>query len=495
MADETYDNVVIGSGEAGKFLAWALARQGQRTAVVEWHRNVGGACPNVACLPTKNLIHSAKVADLARRAGEFGVRPSGSPASSGTPGTPGTFSSPISSGVAVDIAGVIGRKRAMVDGLQAVHLNNFRDSGAEVVVGRGWFDGPRVVRVALRDADGRTTGEERVLRGERVFLNVGTRADVPGIPGLADARPMRHVEALEIDHLPAHLVVLGGGHVAMEFAQAFRRLGSRVTVVHRGGRLLGREDADVSEAVAGLMADEGVEVRLGTAVRRVSGTSGDRVRLELDAGSGSAESLDATDLLVATGRVPNTDTFDAVRGGVELDARGYVRVDEQLRTTAPGIWAMGECAGSPGFTHASFDDFRVVRDNLGGKPRSTAGRLVPYCLFTDPELAHVGLSETEAAARGVPYRLAKIPAAAVLRTWTLSAKRGFLKALVGPAGDDRILGFTAFAAEASELLAAVQTAMMGNLPYTALRDGIYAHPTMAEGLTVLFAKDPQPRPA
>ncbi|WP_165224774.1 dihydrolipoyl dehydrogenase family protein [Aquisphaera insulae] len=454
MVEEHYENAVIGSGEAGKFLAWTLATKGQRTAVVErW--KVGGACPNVACLPTKNVIHGAKVAAFVREAGSYGIRVG-----------PAT----------VDMAAVTARKRAMVQGLQALHAEKFAASGAEIIMGEGSFVGPRTIRVAL------SGGGERVLKADRVFLDVGSRASLPDVPGLAEARPLTHVEALELESLPDHLVVLGGGYVGLEFAQAIRRFGSRVTILQRS-RLLDREDPDVSEALTQLMTDEGIAVGTGAAVASVSGTSGEGVAITLRGGG----VIEASHLLVAAGRVPNTDSLDAAAGGVELVEHGYVRVNERLETTAEAVWAMGDCAGSPKFTHASFDDFRVVLANLEGGSRTTAGRLIPYCLFTDPELAHVGLSEAEAKARDIPYRLAKLPMAAILRTRTISAPRGFLKAVVAAAPDDRILGFTAFGAEASELLTAVQTAMLGGLPCTVFRDAIIAHPTMSEGLHSLFS--------
>jgi pyruvate/2-oxoglutarate dehydrogenase complex dihydrolipoamide dehydrogenase (E3) component len=283
-------------------------------------------------------------------------------------------------------------------------------------------------------------------------------------------------------------VILGGGYVGLEFAQAMRRFGSRVTIIERGPRLLVREDPDVSEALLDLFHDEGIEVLLQASVLRVTGRSGSGVSLQLRVGN-EERTLEASDILVAAGRTPNTDRLDVAKAGVELDDRGYVRVNEKLQTTAADVWATGECAGSPQFTHVGEDDFRVVLDNLSGGSRTTRGRVIPYCLFTDPELAHVGLSETEARAGNVPFRIARAPMATVLRTHTLSETRGFMKALIGP--DDRILGFTAFGAEASELMAVVQTAMIGRLPYTALRDAIFTHPTAAEGLIGLFSAPPK----
>ncbi len=455
MTTENYPNLVIGGGEAGKYLAWTLARLGQRTVVIE-RALIGGSCPNIACLPSKNVIFSAKAVELAGRAAEFGIR---------------------TGPVTVDMAGVFARKRRMVDDLIQMNAGRYQATGAELVMGEARFIKPNTVQVALN------AGGTRVIRGDRVFLNVGTHATIPDVPGLADARPMTHVEALNLQRLPEHLVILGGGYVGLEFAQAMRRFGSRVTVIQRGGQLLGREDPDVAEALLQLMTDEGVEVTLKTDVLKVSGTSGASVQLQLRSGT-ETKTLEATDILAATGRTPNTSRLGLDLAGVELDARGYIRVNDKLQTTAPDVWAMGECAGSPQFTHVSFDDFRVVRDNVLGGARTTAGRLIPFCLFTDPELARVGMNESEARAKKVPYRLAKMPTANVLRTSTLSAPRGFMKALI--ADNDLILGFTAFGVEASELMAAVQTAMLGAMPYTVLRDAIFTHPTMAEGLGALF---------
>jgi pyruvate/2-oxoglutarate dehydrogenase complex dihydrolipoamide dehydrogenase (E3) component len=465
MSIEHFQNLVIGSGVAGKILSWTLATRGQKTVVVE-RAMVGGSCPNVACLPSKNVIYSAKAVSLVDPTGGLGV-------------TTGS--------VHVDMAGVARRKRDMVNGLVELHLGRFKASGAELVMGEARFTEPKTVLVTLN------AGGTRSLRGERVFINVGTRASVPDVPGLAAAGPMTHVEALNLERLPDHLVILGGGYVGLEFAQALRRFGSHVTIVQHGPRLLEREDPDVTDALLELMRDEGVEVLLGAQVLSVTGRSGAGVTLQVRSGT-TERRLEASDILVATGRTPNTDRLDVARAGVQLDSRGYIRVNDRLQTSAPDVWATGECAGSPQFTHVGEDDCRVVLDNLAGGSRTTRGRLIPYCLFTDPELAHVGMSESEARAKGVPYRIARMPMALVLRTRTLSQTRGFMKALIGT--DDRILGFTTFGAEASEPMAIVQTAMLGGMPYTALRDAIFIHPTMAEGLVGLFASPPSvPAPA
>jgi pyruvate/2-oxoglutarate dehydrogenase complex dihydrolipoamide dehydrogenase (E3) component len=379
------------------------------------------------------------------------------------------------------MAGVARRKWRMVNELVEVHLGKFKASGAELVMGEARFTEPKTVEVTLN------AGGTRLLRGERVFINVGTRATIPDVPGLAAAAPMTHVEALNLERLPAHLIIVGGGYVGLEFAQALRRFGSRVTIIQHGPRLLEREDPDVADALLELMTDEGVQVFLQAEALNVTGRSGSGVALRVRSG-GAERTLEASDILVATGRTPNTDRLDVAKAGVELDARGYIRVNDKLQTSAPDVWATGECAGSPQFTHVGEDDCRVVLDNLAGGSRTTRDRLIPYCLFTDPELAHVGMTESEARAKGVPYRIARMPMSMVLRTHTLSEARGFMKALIG--ADDRIMGFTAFGAEASEPMAVVQTAMLGGVPYTALRDTIWTHPTMAEGLIGLFANPP-----
>ncbi len=372
------------------------------------------------------------------------------------------------------MAGVRKRKRDMVDDLVAMHRGKYKASGAELIMGTGRFVAPRTIHVDLAN------GGTRTLRGKRVIVSTGSRATIDRVPGLKEAQPLTHVEALELDQVPEHLIVLGGGYVGLEFAQAFRRFGSRVTVVERNSRLAHREDPDVSDALHQLFLDEGLEVRTSAKVERVTGKSGDSVRLHAD------NIIEGTHLLAATGRTPNTRNIGLELAGIETTAAGHIKVNEKLETTADNVWAVGDCAGSPHFTHIAFDDFRVVRDNLAGGNRVTTGRLVPFCLFTDPELARVGIDETEAKAKGIAYRLAKIPISMVLRTQTLSEKRGFMKALVD-ASSDRILGFTAFGPEAGETMAVVQVAISAKLPYTALRDAVFTHPTMAEGLIALFS--------
>lgn len=457
---ERIETLVLGSGNGGMFLARHMARSGRQTAVVE-RRLIGGSCPNVACLPSKNEIWSAKVADLVHHASQFGTK---------------------TDSIAIDMAKVRQRKRDMVEDMVSGTLEEYEASGTELIMGVGNFVAPKTLEVRLND------GGTRVLVGDQVFINTGTHATIPNIPGLEAAGPLTNIEALELDYLPQHLIVLGGGYVGLELAQAYRRFGSRVTIIEYGPRLAGREDPDVAEEIERILADEGIDILVGTEARRVEGRSGREVDLLVRTPSGE-RTIEGSDILVAVGRTPNTAGIGLEIAGVELGNHGYIKVNERLETSAPDVWAIGECAGSPQFTHVSYDDFRIIRDNLAGGNRTTRDRLIPYCMFTDPPLARVGLSEGEAQRQGIEARVAKAPTSNVLRTHTIDETRGFLKALVD-ARDDHILGFVMIGAEAGEVMAVVQTAMLGGLPYTVLRDAILAHPTMAEGLGGLFAKVP-----
>jgi pyruvate/2-oxoglutarate dehydrogenase complex dihydrolipoamide dehydrogenase (E3) component len=457
---EEYDLVILGGGTGSTIAAWTFAKQGQRVATIE-RKYVGGSCPNIACLPSKNVIHSAKVASYFRRSEEFGI-----PRRDFT----------------VDMAAVRDRKRRMVSGWNKVYLENYKSNGAEFILGSGRFVGPKTLEATLHD------GTTRHLRGARVIINTGTRAVLEPVPGLADAQPLTHIEALELDEVPEHLFVIGGGYIGLELSQAMRRFGSKVTVIDRNDRLMHREDDDVTEALQDIFEDEGIDIVLNAKVKRISGKSGQSVSVVIEQ-RGAEKTLEGSHLLVAAGRSPNTEGIGLELAGVELTDRGYIKVNEHLQTTAPGVWAIGEVAGSPQFTHVSVDDFRVVYDSTTGGKRVTTGRLVPFCLFTDPEFAHVGLSEKEAKAKGIAYRLFKIPMEAVMRATTLAETRGFLKVLV-ETGGDRILGFTGLGVGAGEILSSVQIAMLAGLPYTTLRDAMLAHPTLVEGLIPLFSSAP-----
>jgi pyruvate/2-oxoglutarate dehydrogenase complex dihydrolipoamide dehydrogenase (E3) component len=460
MQPEEFDLVILGGGTGSTVAAWTFAGEGKRVVVVD-RKYIGGACPNIACLPSKNIIHSAKVASYFRRSKEFGIA---------------------QAGFTIDMTGVRERKRKMVTGLNQTYLENYRNTGAGFILGAGRFIAPKTVEVTLAN------GNRRQLRGTNVIVSTGTRATLEAIPGLVDAEPLTHVEALELDRVPEHLVVIGGGYVGIELSQAMRRFGSKVTVIDRNQRLMSKEDDDVCEALRSLLQDEGIEIYLATRVKQLSGKSGDAVSIVVDQ-NGIEKIVNGSHVLVAAGRTPNTQGLGLELAGVELTDRGYIKVNERLQTTAPDVWAIGEVAGSPQFTHISVDDFRVVHANLTGGHRVTTGRQVPYCLFTDPELARIGLNETEARARKIAYRLFKVPMEANLRARTLSETRGFLKALVEVDGD-RILGFTTFGVGAGEIMSAVQMAMIAGLPYTALRDAVLTHPTLVEGLISLFSSRP-----
>jgi pyruvate/2-oxoglutarate dehydrogenase complex dihydrolipoamide dehydrogenase (E3) component len=454
---EQLEVLVLGSGTGGKLIAWHMAQSGRRTAVVE-RRWVGGSCPNIACMPSKNEISSARVAHLARHGRHFG-----------------TMTGPVT----VDMTTVRRRKREMVERQIAKHMQIYRASGAELIMGSGRFLAPKTLEVKLND------GGTRVLAADKVFLNVGTHAAIPDVPGLGEVQPLTHVEALELDHLPQHLIVVGGGYSGLELAQAYRRFGSEVTIIETGPQLLAREDIDVSREMRRILSEEGIQVLVEAELLQVRGRSGDKVTLTVRTPSGE-QHIDGSDILVAVGRIPNTAGVGLEEAGVELDGRGYIRVNDRLETSAPDTWAVGECAGSPQFTHISEDDFRIIRDNLAGGNRSTRDRLVPYSMFTDPPLARVGLSEGEAERQGVIVRVAKLPMDSVLGAQATDQRQGFMKALVGDS-HDRILGFTMIGAAAGEVMAAVQTAQMAGLSYSVLADADFAHPTMAEGLSSLFS--------
>jgi pyruvate/2-oxoglutarate dehydrogenase complex dihydrolipoamide dehydrogenase (E3) component len=459
---EAFDVLILGSGQGGKQLAWHLGRSGKKVAVVE-RQWVGGSCPAVACLPSKNEIWGARVAHLVRNAPRFGT---------------------IVEGVTTDMAEVRRRKQNMVEREIELHLNMYKQTGAHLIMGSGRFIGPRMIEVAL-NGDG-----TRVFVGDEVVINVGSHAAMPDIPGLKDANPLTHVEALELDRVPPHLIVLGGGYVGVEMAQAYRRFGSRVTIIEAGLQIMGREDAEIAEEIRRPLSSEGVDVVVGAQTLRVEGVNGESVVVTVPAEAGDRK-IEGSHLLVAVGRIANTADIGLDEAGVAVNAHGFIEVDERLKTTAPGVWAIGECAGSPQFTHVSADDFRIVRDNMAGGKRSTRDRLVPHVVFTDPPLARIGLSERGARRQGIPVRAAKLPMRKVLRTLATDEAEGFMEVLVA-AKDDRILGFTMIGSEAGEVMAVIQTAMLADLPYTTLRDAVLAHLTIAEGLGPLFESLPPP---
>jgi pyruvate/2-oxoglutarate dehydrogenase complex dihydrolipoamide dehydrogenase (E3) component len=461
MTAEHYDDIVIGSGQAGGPLATGLANAGRRVALVE-RAHVGGTCINEGCTPTKTMVASARVAYLARRAADYGV---------------GT--GPIS----VDMAKVRQRKRAIVESFRGGSQRRIENTkGVDLLMGEASFSGPKTIEVRL------TSGGTRQLTAERFFINAGARSSTPPLPGLDSVPTLDSTSIMELDVLPEHLLVLGGGYIGLEFGQMFRRFGSRVTVVQRGERLLGREDADVADAVADILREDGIEVLLKTDALRVAPGAGGTIELSVRSPSGE-RTLSGSHLLVAVGRIPNTDKLNLAAAGVATDRSGFIITNERLETNVPGIYALGDIKGGPAFTHISYDDFRILRTNLiEGGDATTAGRPVPYTVFIDPQLGRVGMGEDEARAAGRTIRVAKMPMSHVARALEVDETRGFMKAIVD-AGSGEILGGAVLGIEGGEMMSQLQLAMLGKLPYTVLRDAIFAHPTLAEAWNNLFSAE------
>lgn len=450
-----YDAIAVGSGQAANPLIYRLADLGWQVALIE-EDQLGGTCINVGCTPTKTLVASARVAAQIARAAEYGIEV----------GPPRTR-----------WADVREREQGVVRQFRASGERRLSDAGVTLLRGEARFVGSRRLRVTA--ADGASEEHEATA----VVLNTGVRARQPDLPGLDSVPALDSSGILTLPEFPERLVVLGGGFIALELGQIFRRLGSTVSMVEHGARLAAREDEEISRALAEVLAADGVELHLGVRARRVGPGPGQRgIRLEL----GDGKTLEGTHLLVAVGRTPNTEALDCRAGGVEMDDHGFIRVDERLRTSADRVYATGDVTGAPQFTHVSYDDYRVLcAELLAGPDRSRVGRLVPYTVFTDPQLGRVGITEAEARARGLPVRVARMPMIHVARAIEAGETRGLLKAVVH-AGTERILGFAALGFEGGELASVVQTAMLGDLPWTVLRDAIYPHPGLAESLNNLF---------
>jgi pyruvate/2-oxoglutarate dehydrogenase complex dihydrolipoamide dehydrogenase (E3) component len=452
-----YDAIVIGSGQAGTPLSVALAEAGRKTAIIE-SQHVGGTCINVGCTPTKTMVASARIAYLARRAADYGIH---------------------CGPVGVDLSQVHHRKQAIVDEFRAGAQRRLGNAAnVELILGEAHFAGPHAVDVRL------TAGGTRALTADTVFINTGARPARPHIAGLDSVKSFDSTSIMELQEVPEHLLVLGGGYVGLEFGQMFRRFGSAVTVLQQGKQLLGREDPDVAAEVCKLLEMDGIEVLLGTeAVGVYSSTSGVALKLRGPAGE---RIVAGSHLLIATGREPNSEQLNLAAAGIGVDARGFIPVDDRLQTNVPGVYALGDVNGGPAFTHIAYDDYRLVRNNLlRGGQSSTRDRLVPYTVYIDPQLGRIGLTEQEARAQGRAIRVAKIPMTWVARAVETAESRGFIKAVVD-AETRQILGAAVLATEGGEIMSMLQIAMMGKLPYTALEDGIFAHPAFAEGLNTLF---------
>jgi pyruvate/2-oxoglutarate dehydrogenase complex dihydrolipoamide dehydrogenase (E3) component len=456
---EQFDAIVIGSGQGGNPLAKTLAKAGKRTAVIE-REHVGGTCVNEGCTPTKTMVASARVAYLARRGADYGV---------------------ITGPIAIDMAKIRERKRAIVKSFREGNERGLKETDCDaIIMGEASFAGPKLVKVACNG------GGQRVLSAELMFLNTGLQSSIPAIAGLADVPYLDNRSVMELGEVPRHLVVLGGGYIGLEFGQLFRRLGSAVTIVHTGGRVLTREDDDVADEVRKILEQDGIEVLLNASTRSVR-REGDGVALSVMT-AGDERVISGSHLLLAVGRTPNTERLNLGAAGIEVDARGFIRVNEYLETNVPGVYAIGDVKGGPAFTHISYDDYRVAAANvLEGKRVSIANRMVPYTVFIDPQLGRIGLTEREARAQGKRIRVAKMPATSIARALEIDESRGLLKILVDTE-TEQILGAAMLAVEGGEMASMVQIAMMGKLPYTALRDGIWSHPTWSEALNNVFFK-------
>lgn len=454
---EQYDALIIGSGQAGTPLSTTLAGAGMPTALIE-RKHIGGTCVNEGCTPTKTMVASGRVAYLARRAADYGV---------------------LTGPIRIDLAKVRERKRKIVDSFRNGSQSKIeKTKNLDLIFGEATFSGPKTVSVRLPDSG------QRTISAKYIFINAGTRASQPKLDGLDAVPYLDNISVMELDALPDHLLIMGGGYIGLEFGQLFRRFGSRVTIIQSAGQLLTEEDPDIAEEITKILREDEIEVLLNAKATRVE-KSGESIRLKVQCKNASTI-LAGSHVLVATGRAPNSDTLNLPAAKVQTDDRGFIQVNDRLETTAQGVFALGDIKGGPAFTHISYDDFRIIRANLiEKKPASTKDRQVPYTVFIDPQLDRVGLTEAAARAQGSNIRVAKIPMSRVARALELDETRGFMKAIVD-AETNQILGAAILGIEGGEIMSAIEIAMMGKLPYMALRDGTFAHPTLAESLNNLF---------
>jgi pyruvate/2-oxoglutarate dehydrogenase complex dihydrolipoamide dehydrogenase (E3) component len=442
-----FDAIVIGSGQAGNPLAHKLTDHGWKVALIE-KAHLGGTCINTGCTPTKTMVASAQVAHYVRSSAKWGVH---------------------SSNLRVDLPAIVARKNKVVESFRSGQENQVKKRpNLRLYRGLARFSGPHSLAV----------GDE-TLESERIFINTGTRTAVPRIEGLESVGYLTNASIMELNEIPEHLIVLGGGYIGLEFGQMFHRFGSKVTVIHQSGEILPREDADVSSELRRLLAAEGIEFVLNAKTTRVAKTNG-QILLNVETPAGK-KTISGSHLLVATGRVPNTEDLQLDKAGVERDARGYAKVNNRLETNVPGIWAVGDVKGGPAFTHISYNDHQIVFGNLiEGKNLSIANRYVPYSVFTDPQLGGVGMTEKEAREKGYKLKIGKMPLSNVARAIERDETGGLMKIIVD-ASNDRILGASILAIEGGELVQILGMLMLAGAPYTLLKGAVYIHPTLAEG--------------
>jgi pyruvate/2-oxoglutarate dehydrogenase complex dihydrolipoamide dehydrogenase (E3) component len=459
MADQQYGAIVIGTSQGGRFLPVELAKAGHKVALVE-RGPLGGVCVNRGCTPTKTMVASAHLAYQARRAAEYGIH---------------------IGPVGVDLAAVRERKRAMVAAARQNYASRLGQDGLDLIEGEARFTGPKTVEIALAG------GGTRQISAPVVVIDAGTRPRPLAIPGAGDLPVLDSTSIMELDELPEHLIILGGGYVGLEFGQMFRRFGSEVTIIQTSPRLMMIEDEDVSEEVAAILREDGITVLTSSTPVRVEPAGRGRLRLTVRTPGGERQ-LEGSHLLSSIGRIPNTDALNPGAAGIRLDDRGFIEVDEYLETSVPGVYAMGDVKGGPAFTHLSYDDYRILHATLiRHQKASTRDRIVPYTMFIDPQLGRAGLTEREARAQGRAIKVAKLPMSAVIRAIETGETRGFMKA-VADADSGQILGCTVLGSEGGEIMTIIQVAMLGRLTYTAMADAIFTHPLLAEGLNTLFAK-------
>ncbi len=453
-----YDAIVIGAGQSGGPLSTDLAKAGYKTAIIE-REHVGGTCVNEGCTPTKTMVASARVAYLAKRAADYGVN-----------------TGPVS----VDMTVVRKRKRDIVESFRIGSQSRIeKTEGVDLMVGEAAFIGPKMVEVHLNN------GEVRQLTADAIFINTGDRPAKPPLEGLENVPSFNSTTIMELDEVPDHLLIVGGGYIALEFGQMFRRFGSQVTIIQRGKQVLAREDADIAEEVTKILREDGIEILLETDTSRVAQDANGTIQLTVKTTDGG-RTLSGSHLLIGTGRTPNTDKLNVDATGVKVDKKGNIPTDEKLETNVPGIYALGDVKGGPAFTHISYDDYRIIRTNFVEKGNASIhDRIVPYTVFIDPQLGRVGLSESEARTQGRNIKVAKMPMDYVARALEVDEPRGMMKAIVD-ADTKQILGCAILGLEGGEIMAMLEIAMMGKVPYPMLQEGIFAHPTLAESLNTLF---------